>query len=85
MIGVFMTMITELDHPPAHPPILRDRGARRFHHVLDLQPGHSAPGQARPPVQAIGYLSFTAVGAMVAVLAGMLGMRRLAIAFSWER
>jgi CrcB protein len=86
VIGAFMVIITEL---------------RTTHHLIRPFVGTGVLGgfttfstysldilqlvRTGHPGQAIGYLSFTAVGAMVAVLAGMLGMRRLAIAFSWER
>ena len=46
--------------------------------ILELvRTGHPGP--------ALAYLALTAVGAMLAVTVGMIGMRRLAIAFGWER
>lgn len=37
------------------------------------------------PGLAVAYLFITALGSMAAVFAGLVGMRRLAIAFGWER
>ncbi len=86
VIGAFMVIITELrtTHQLIRPLVGTGvlGGFTTFStYSLDIlqlvRTGH--------PGQALGYLSLTAVGAMVAVFVGMVGMRRLAIAFGWER
>lgn len=86
VIGVFMVIITELraTHRLVRPFVGTGilGGFTTFStyslDILELvRTGHPGP--------ALAYLFLTAIGAMLAVAAGMVGMRRLAIAAGWER